>query len=92
MQNNILTAKEWLEKEGKLDGVCKNSPNYKGLNYSASEAMELYASYKTKVLEDRILKFRKSFENTYEGILHDGIGGTLNTEVLEFIDKYFNIK
>ena len=97
MSDNILTAKEWLEKEGKLDGVCENNPNYKGLSYSASEAMEEYASYKTKVLEDRILEFSVYLRNRYEYLKQDNSFGDnecsmeLEDCIKEFI-KYFNIK
>ena len=91
-ENNILTAKEWLEKEGKLNGVCNNNPDYKGLSYSASEAMELYASYKTKVLEDRIGEFKDKLDYVCnrQGDISAVACANLRDWMKEF-DKHFNI-
>lgn len=57
--NNVLTAKEWLEKDGKQDGVCKNNPYIPGCATKISNVMEQYASYRTKELEIEFNKFWK---------------------------------
>ena len=96
MENNILTAKEWLEDKAKLDGVCKNNPHFKGLDSLISEVMEDYASYKNKVLEDKILEFRediKSIGITMEGcfIIKHSNGNSTAYNILNAYDRSFNI-
>lgn len=49
--NNTLTAKEWLKTQNTKSGWVIGGHDV------VFEAMEDYASYKTKVLEDRILDF-----------------------------------
>lgn len=53
MENNILTAKEWIYKYNEEYGY--NYSNY-DCNYFI---MELYTSYKTKVLEEEFSKYWK---------------------------------
>lgn len=62
--NNILTAKEWLEKEGIYTSIAK------GIDIGIivergiinSELMERYANYRTKILEDKFSKYWKEAE------------------------------
>ena len=59
MENNILTAKEWLEKE-ELYFCTKEYRNK--VELAAEEVdlfiyMEKYANYKNRILEDRIKEF-----------------------------------
>ena len=59
MENNILTAKEWLEKE-ELYSCSKEYRNK--IELAAEEVdmfiyMEKYANYKNRILEDRIKEF-----------------------------------
>lgn len=73
MENsNILTAKEWL-KTVTLTKGCADP-----------DTMERYASYKTKVSEDRILEFRKNLFSIY---LQDSDIENIQKE----FDKHFNI-
>ena len=56
MENNILTAKEWLEKdivpfESIVSGVDLNI-----------DKMERYANYRNKMLEDKFSKYWKEAE------------------------------
>ena len=56
MENKILTAKEWLEKdivpfESIVSGVDLNI-----------DKMERYADYRTKILEDKFSKYWKEAE------------------------------
>lgn len=62
MENNILTAKEWLEKEGvfpynhfTIEDDINKMPR-------TEEIMERYADYRTKMLQGKILEFRQILE------------------------------
>ena len=79
MENNTLTAKEWLEKE-ELYSCTKEHRNK--IELAAEEVdlfiyMEKYANYKNRILEYRIKEFRSLFKDT---------------TMLQRIDKHFNIE
>lgn len=83
--NNILTAKEWLEKETFRDGImpCKNKENL-----MLSDLVEKYANYKNRILEERIMEFRQYL------VLKIAPYTNNLTErwYLEQYDKHFNIQ
>ena len=61
--NNILTAKEWLEKETNTENVCRTGSDMCIISgKECHDFMERYADYKTKMLEGKILQFRQMLE------------------------------
>ena len=91
MENNILSAEEWLEKE-ELVGEWKSvfSP-------SLSVLMERYANYKSRMLQAKILGFRQMLQN-----VDTSVGGTViisssnddldGFEIKRYYDNYFKIE
>ena len=103
MENNILTAKEWLEKE-ELYSCTKEYRNK--IELAAEEVdlfiyMEKYANYKNRILEDRIKEFGRLLK---EKLTVDDSGSIdifyiFNKSDLwhyhsieEVFDKHFNIE
>ena len=103
MENNILTAKEWLEKE-ELYSCTKEYRNK--VELAAEEVdlfiyMEKYANYKNRILEDRIKEFGRLLK---EKLTVDDSGSIdifyiFNKSDLwhyhsieEVFDKHFNIE
>ena len=90
MKEEILTAKEWLEKEEIYNSYIDHSKQGEEIGLIRfSEIMEKYANYKNKVLEDRIKEFRQilknqvySFSNVYDDV---------EISFLNEYDKHFNI-
>lgn len=88
--NDILTPKEWLEKEYgyTISALLGTSDVDKPFNHiSATKVMELYANYRNRMLEAKILEFRGYIKTADERII-------LPIE-LEYLikkyDKHFNI-
>lgn len=106
MKEEILTAKEWLEKE-ELYSCTKEYRNK--IELAAEEVdlfiyMEKYANYKNRILEDRIKEFRKVLvDNAYPGIpIAENVAdpvtlnawhdyASTNITIKEY-DKHFNIE
>lgn len=85
MKEEILTAKEWLEKEGLLTEELRDKKWY----VVESGIMEKYANYKNKVLEDRIKEFREMLKTAS---FSESSEGQEAEYWLEVYDKHFNIQ
>jgi len=82
MKEEILTAKEWLEKEEIYNSYIDHSKQGEEIGLIRfSEIMEKYANYKNSILEDRIKEFREIYRS------HPNIS---DYKVKEY-DKHFNI-
>lgn len=75
----MLTAKEWLEKEGYFNEFA--------ISEGIHPLFERYANYRNRMLEAKILEFRNQI------IVEDWMKMPYryNEEFLEQFDKYFNI-
>lgn len=77
MKEEILTAKEWLEKENYYDYIFQET--------ISSDIMERYANYKTQMLQGKIFQFREILKSKNFGAFNyilsrmGGNGGVLNT-------------
>jgi len=98
--NNTLTAKEWLDENLIVDSLltAKEIPNMDIDCYeTCSGAMEKYANYKNKALEDRIKEFRellKESDVSYgEQCVMPKVKGSYDLyKQIEVFDEHFNIK
>lgn len=86
MKEEILTAKEWLEKEELFPKELNREECVSKMAFQ--QIMEKYANYKNRILEDRIKEFR---EDILKGkwIKYLQI---CTEDRLEEYDKHFNIK
>lgn len=95
MKEEILTAKEWLEKEGVYNSYIDHSKQGEEIGLiQFSEIMEKYANYKNRILEDRIKEFRDSLL-TIKQSLTDYRELDAKEELdllLQEYDKHFNIQ
>ena len=80
--NEILTAKEWLEKENAI-----NKDGKLNWTFDLERVVRDYANYRNRMLEAKILEFRNQI------IVEDWMKMPYryNEEFLEQFDKYFNI-
>lgn len=89
MENNILTTKEWLEKEQLNNPLVEGTHPCDDLfpGYKCSTVMERYANYKTQELQAKIFEFRN------EKIKCDWIEMPYryNQDFLKEYDEFFNI-
>jgi len=103
MKEEILTAKEWLDTNLIKDCMLSNK-EIEGMDLdgytTCSEAMELYAKSKNKILEDRIKEFRdKLTEVQFNMFLKDQENKIWIIEEKSMLalifmeyDKHFNIQ
>lgn len=61
MKEEILTAKEWLEKENYYDDIFQET--------MSSDIMERYANYKTQILQAKILNFKDYIYSGDESVI-----------------------
>lgn len=92
--NEILTAKEWLEKEEINNSSLlsltkfKDRALFKG-EYDLSIILERYANYRNKILENKILDFRQSLKENSEYETSEAVEASY---WLVIFDKIFDIK
>ena len=91
-EKDLLTAKEWLEKDLKdykelILAITDTFKVDKNAYLVIEGYMERYASYKTKVLEDRILEFRNNIKDKCSIWENFDTSPSLS----EQYDKHFNI-
>lgn len=90
--NNTLTAKEWLDTNLIKDCLLSNK-EIQGMDLdgytTCSEAMELYAKGKTRILEDRIKEFREILKNQVDSF--SNVYDDAEIAFLNEYDKHFNI-
>tara|TARA_R110000868_G_scaffold1729_4_gene13893 strand:- start:2624 stop:2935 length:312 start_codon:yes stop_codon:yes gene_type:complete len=100
MENNTLTAKEWLRKGfAPVKNLIADEDGSIQQKYF-EECMEKYANYKNRILEDRIKEFRnKLTEAQFKMFIKDRDNKTWTIEeksMLSLIfmehDKHFNIE
>lgn len=61
--NEILTAKEWLEKETNTEDICRTGSDMCIISgKECHDFMERYANYRTKMLEEKFSKYWKETE------------------------------
>lgn len=93
MKEEILTAKEWLEKETGNYLEIFSDVKHEMIDYNQFEQLlesylEKYADYKSRILEDRIKEFREKLKDlvTFEDCQKFGYLA-LNNNSLNIISK-----
>ena len=86
--NNILTPKEWLEREGVFSYNHFTVRDDINDIPRTEDIMERYTSYKTKVLEDRIGEFRMYL---LLNIVPYSADDTIQRKYLKDFENIFNI-
>ena len=93
-EENILTAKEWLEKEEVYNSYIDHSKQGEEIGLiQFSEIMEKYANYKNRILENRIKEFGKLLNNEQAHTANENL--SISNKLYNLLSIYldtFNIK
>ena len=94
--NNTLTAKEWLDTNLIKDCLLSNK-EIQGMDLdgytTCSEAMELYAKGKTRILEEKIMEFGKLLKNEQIHATNESITiGNKMHNLLSVYSEHFHIE
>lgn len=97
-EENTLTAKEWLEKEGiynshdlGLSDQIENGRNPQ--RFDLDNVMEKYANYKNRILEEKIIEFGKLLKNEQIHATNENITiGNKMHNLLSVYNEHFNIQ